>query len=100
MQESQHLSPEKGQGLANGDGEQFDSGELSFSLVGFLHVTAFQMTALGKVAAVYWVALGLDALMAIFWVLWIGEGCVSHIVEHPGGSVIDKLGKFWLLELF
>lgn len=37
MQESQHLSPEKGQGLANGDGEQFDSGELSFALVGFLH---------------------------------------------------------------
>lgn len=36
MQESQHLSPEKEQGLANGDGEQFDSGELSFSLVGFL----------------------------------------------------------------
>lgn len=27
MQESQHLSPEKGQGLANGDGEQFDSDE-------------------------------------------------------------------------
>ncbi|OXB77714.1 UNVERIFIED_CONTAM: hypothetical protein H355_011978 [Colinus virginianus] len=27
MQETQHLSPEKGQGLANGDGEQFDSDE-------------------------------------------------------------------------
>uniref|UniRef100_A0A8C2SWQ8 Scm like with four mbt domains 2 n=1 Tax=Coturnix japonica TaxID=93934 RepID=A0A8C2SWQ8_COTJA len=27
VQESQHLSPEKGQGLANGDGEQFDSDE-------------------------------------------------------------------------
>lgn len=54
------------------------------------------MTALGKLEAVYWVALELHGLMAIFWVLWIGEGCVSHIVECSGGSMIDELGKFWL----
>lgn len=31
MQETQHLSPEKGQSPANGNIEQFDSGELSFT---------------------------------------------------------------------
>lgn len=37
MQETQNLSPEKGQSPANGDQEQFDSGELSFTITGYLH---------------------------------------------------------------
>lgn len=37
MQETQHLSPEKGQSPANGNREQFDSGELSFTPMGCLH---------------------------------------------------------------
>jgi len=37
MQETQHPSPEKGQSPANGNTEQFDSGELSFTALGCLH---------------------------------------------------------------